>query len=204
MSMKKILATTALTALLATGASAAASAKDGFYVAPGFGWLVPNHSDISVVGGKGSIDFDNGWMFTGAVGYRMGSFRFEGELGYGETDGGHVKGNGTKVKFGADQSVFTGTVAGYYDVAIAGFTPYVGAGIGFADVDIDNFTVAGTPVDGGSNTDLSMFGEVGVAIPMTKELDLVPSYRYVWINNGGSGVDDSTASLFRVAVRYNF
>lgn len=55
-----------------------------------------------------------------------------------------------------------------------------------------------------SETDLTLLGEVGVAIALTPNWSVVPAYRLQWINNGGGGVDDTWAHNIRVSVRYSF
>lgn len=201
MTMKKLLAASAAALAISAAAAAPALAKDGLYIAPSLGLLVPQSQDFD--GGK--VEFDNGWTLGAAAGYRFGQFRVEGELAYGELSGGDIRVGNAEASFDADQTLFSGTLAGYYDFGLDGIQPYVGAGIGFLSADTDNVTVLGIDSgDLGSDTNLTLFGEAGVAIPVADNLAIVPSYRYLWVNDGEDGVDNSTAHNFRVALRVGF
>lgn len=179
--------------------------KDGFYAMPSFGLLVPRGQDMKESGLSASLDYDTGWTAGIAGGYRFGQVRVEGELSYGRVSGADLTINGQDFDVGADLSLFTGTLAGYYDFIHGPVTPYVGAGIGVAVADLDDFSINGIGIDGGgSSTDLMLFGEAGLSWALTDQLSVVPAYRYVWVNDGGDGVDDSTAHVVRVGLRYQF
>ncbi|QJE73540.1 porin family protein [Aerophototrophica crusticola] len=205
MTTKKILAATAAALAISAAAAVPALAKDGFYVAPSLGLLVPQSQDYDDGVDTGKVEFDNGWTIGAAAGYRFGQFRVEGELAYGEVSGGDFTFNGAKSSFDAEQTLFSGTLAGYYDFGADGIQPYVGGGIGFLSADIENVSALGINAgDLGSDTNLTLFGEAGVAIPVGENLAIVPSYRYIWVDDGGDGFDNNTAHNFRVALRVGF
>lgn len=199
--------TAAAATLLATAAlTGTAAAKDGFYVAPAVGWVLPQSVEAKDGADRAKLDLDNGWQFSGAIGYRLGQFRVEGELGYGELKNGTLTLNGTETSVRAKQNLFTGTAAGYYDITTGAIAPYVGAGAGFVTADLKNLSIAGLDLREleGSSTDLLLFGEAGVSVAISDSLSIVPAYRYMWVNSGGDGVDNSTAHQLRVGLRYSF
>ena len=106
----------------------------------------------------------------------------------------------------------------------SGITPYLGGGIGVVKSDVDKPTKSTTSefkvsrnISGHKSTDLTAFGEVGIAFPVFGIVEIVPGYRYQWINNAESaideegviddvagGIDDVTAHIFKVGFRYSF
>ncbi len=53
----------------------------------------------------------------------------------------------------------------------------------------------------GNATDFTAFGEAGVAYKVSDGLEIVPSYRYQWINDGAQGLDDTTQHVARIGFR---
>lgn len=188
-------------ALLA--AAGAAQAKDGFYLAPSAGLLFAESEKLSDPGFTAELDYDTGWAISGAVGYRMGQFRLEGELGYGQINGANLTLNGTDYDVDADLDIFTGTLGGFYDIATGGpVSPYLGGGIGFANTDVGSVSVGGQSLDGGSDTDLLLFGEAGLNWQVSETVALVPSYRYSWVD--GAGGDNGKVHALRLGLRIGF
>lgn len=205
--MRTVIAAAAMLTVAAAGtAQAQSKQKDGFYIAPAAGVVFAEDLTSSGPGFSATLDYDTGWLLTGALGYRMGQFRVEGELGYGEVGGASLDVNGTRVDVDTDLSMLTGTVAGFYDFAIdAPVTPFIGAGLGFADGEVDAVRVAGMTLDdGGSSTEFLLFGEAGLSWQVSDTVAIVPSYRYTWVNDGGDGVDDTTIHTLRVGLRIGF
>lgn len=201
------LAALAASLLAAPAAFAQDKLATGWYGTLSGAYLQPEDSDAN----NGlSLEFDNGYAIYGAAGYRFpNNFRAEAELGYGNTDLDRVTGRGGSANLNGDIDSYTLTGAVYYDFATGSmFTPYAGVGAGLAHQKLSRVsaTINGATLtaDGDSSTDLTAFGEAGVSIKIADKFDLVPSYRYQWINDGQDGLDDTTAHVFKLGLRYWF
>jgi opacity protein-like surface antigen len=211
--MRKLMALVGSVAVLSGGSVAQAqqAPAEGWYLQGNLTSTWVNDDHYSVSGASGDLKYDNpAWGGSAAGGYKLGNgFRLEGEFGYSQFKAKSATVNGTSVAISSKADVYSLTVNGYYDLVVApGFVPYVGGGIGVAKIDVGTATatVGGTTVTaaGRDETDLIAFGEIGIAIGLDKNLDVVPSYRYVWLNDGKNGFDDDTAHMLRLGVRYSF
>lgn len=181
-----------------------------------------------------SAKTENSFYFGGAVGGRLPfkywkyfQPRLELELSYSETDiegGSFNSGNQT---FSGDQSTLFGVVNSYSDIIWKDdqqVVPYVGGGLGFADVDTDILYFGGTataPTFGvfGDSTNLVTFSSVGLSYKTTEKADVFAEGRYYTIYDvdaerrfigGGADifnadVDDNVSGFtFTVGTRVNF
>src|SRR3546814_5514793 len=86
-------------------------------------------------------------------------------------------------------------------------SPYIGGGGGAVRESIDRVSASsgGTTVsaEGDTDTNLTAFGEVGLNIALAPAFDLVPSYRYQWIDDGRDGFDDTQMHVDRKSTRLN-
>lgn len=206
--------TIAAAALLSLGALAAASspANAQVYVSGSLGLLMPQDIDASGTGFAGSAELDNGVGLNVAVGYRFPfNVRVEGEFGYYNSSLNKitVTGVGSTPVSGGDIDLLAGTANAFYDFKTGTmFTPYLGGGIGFVHEKISDSTVTGVAIAGGSSTEFLWQLEGGVSIDVTPHMAIVPSYRYLHINDGGTfggvTVDDTSAHLFKIGLRYTF
>lgn len=139
------------------------------------------------------IEYDPGGTFGGFIGKRFGDLRVEGELSYqfaGAEDSDNV--------VEADFEVLRLTANFLYDIPLATFTPYVGAGFGFANAEF-----SGDVED--DDNGLTLHGEFGSAFPVGTSMALVPAYRFEWIDTDAGGLDDAqTAHAFRLGLRFDF
>jgi len=238
---------TLLAAAATLAISPAAHAYKGVYGAIGAGlnYMQPDR-DFSNDGAAGTgpfifdsdLDYDNGIGVYTALGYDWGnSWRTEFELSYRNNDIRHISPDpfgysgfpeGT---ISGDTTTIALMLNALYDLDIltggdGAFTPYIGGGIGFADVDHDiigtNPTAA--PSISGSTVGTVAFannrrlfayqGIAGVAIGLAENLALDLSYRffstkkgtYATTINGAPALVDigyNTHSLF-AGLRWNF
>jgi opacity protein-like surface antigen len=178
--------------------------KYGSYGGITGGYLMPQDTDRS---GGGYLDRDDGYNISGQYGYRFrNNLRLEGELAYGNVNNDSYHANGGSAGVGGDTDQYSLTGAAYYDIATGTpLTPYFGGGAGIMHQRRDRpaVTVNGSTLGGndGDATDFTAFGEAGVAYQLTEGLELVPSYRYQWINDGAQGLDDTTQHIARVGFR---
>ena len=181
----------------------------------------------------------NTW--TGGVGVGCGSgsrgFRYEAMLGYhgqrginGTTspfddDGGAPLGGPNVAephKIHSAVTSYTGMVNGYFDLGnMRGFVPYVGAGVGLAYHQMDDYTysVGGARpyrVTGDNDLTLAWSVMAGVGYQVSDRAILDIGYRYLDLGRAATGradpnsftpsklsVDDMTAHEFKIGLRYH-
>lgn len=137
--MKRLILTAVL-ALVFIATSAHAADK-GMYVSGNVGLGIVPELDQEIAGTLvTTAEFDIGFRIAGAVGYDFGAFRVEGEIGYrtNDADEGTI-GGFFPVPIDGDISVLSFMVNGYYDfpAATPSLAPYVGVGLGVANIDAD-------------------------------------------------------------------
>ncbi len=184
-------------ALAVSDASAQEERASGLYLggAGGGTWV----QDLDLQGGGASkIDDDIGWAAVGTLGYRFtNSIRGEVEGGFRRTEadlGGG--GNGD-----LDAVNVMGNVLYDFDLG-SRFVPYVGAGVGAVNVDVDA---------GGFDDNAWAFGYQGIAgvsYALTDRMDAFADYRYMAtegldLQSGGMQSDDEYRShTVLVGLRY--
>lgn len=195
--------------LTATAVVPAAMAQDntlrtGSYGGISGGALIPQDRD-----GNSSLELQSntGYSLFGQYGYRFPSqLRLEAELGYGNYEFDRLRRGGSSSGLGDDVDQYSATGAAYYDFNTnSPMTPYLGAGAGVMHQRLDRNTAsAGGATLAGNNdsgTDVTAFGEAGLSYQISKSLEIVPSYRYQWINDGEQGLDDTTQHVARIGLR---
>jgi len=135
--MKKILACFLVS--IVTGFWVSASFA-GTYISGNLGLVTVNDSDTDDGLDTGEFTFDKGAGIVWALGssFQNGG-RVEAELGYRSNSFDELKVDGVG-KFDIDGDITSNSLMGnaYYDISTEGsFTPYIGAGIGFALVEAD-------------------------------------------------------------------
>jgi len=114
------------------------------YISGNFGAVIVNDSDIDDGFDTGEFSYDTGFVFVAALGTSLqNDTRVEAEFGYRKNDLDEIKVDG----FGSadiDGDFTTTSLMGnaYYDFSTEGsFSPYIGAGLGYANVegDLDDF-----------------------------------------------------------------
>jgi len=229
MKKKALLVLIVVGLILLCSAEKAISAEKGFYISLGTGFGTAENINMTVPFFMFERDeIGNSVSFSGAIGYRISrNFRIDVEFCYypdyalDETD--HLE--GIEVKANSEIRTFTAMTNIYYDFSIKGFTPFVGAGIGFSVNTLsDILNMLGTEYfqniaiigDGSSKTCLAWHAVVGGEVSIRDDLSLVLSYHYAdlgEIQTGSSSFIDETVPLrtgdfrihdFRVALRYKF
>lgn len=168
-------------------------------------WLVPRDYD----GDNREWKTYNGYGIYGALGYRLDqSWRTEAEMGYGTVENDRISVGNFSSKVDGDINYYSATVALYYDMPkVYSLTPYIGAGAGIVHQQNERnaVTVGGVNFPpGADSTDLTAFGEIGVSYRLSDSLELIPGYRYQWINDGRDGFDDSGIHIAHIGLRYWF
>lgn len=174
----------ALTVLAVATANQALA--QGFYVQGGAAYTSPQGADAkgpAATFGTTKLEYDAGYRLNFAGGYNFNPIRAELEIYYSRSNVDTMRnafvGGGATLKASGATSTTALMANGYYDfVTGTPFSPYLGAGIGWAKVDVNSVTAPGyTTTDDGDNV-FAFQGMVGVAYEVTKQLALTAEYRY--------------------------
>jgi opacity protein-like surface antigen/outer membrane protein OmpA-like peptidoglycan-associated protein len=180
--------------LVTLAAGAAQADPDGLYGGISAGWSHLDPLDSSDSALSFSATPRKGFVAAGRLGYAFGPLRLEGELAYRHhgidalsigNDGGLGARLGTGSLTGASADP-GGTVTalsfmanGLYDVARFGpLTPYVGLGVGGAEIGLNSLKVGGVTVADGSDLVFAYQGIAGLRYRLGDQFSLGVSYRY--------------------------
>lgn len=200
-----VLGTLAL-AVMGAGGVQAAQAQESNYISI-FGGL-NSLDDTSISSPTGSIgsDFDDGFGVGVAIGRWLDArqhWRAEVELSYRENDidrlgAGRGRGEVNSLAY---------MVNGYYDFRPGEqVQPYVGAGVGIADIDAENIGVGGSRLDDNDSVFAYQFIG-GVGYQLTNTVDLFGELRYLASDDpefdGGRELEYESANVL-AGLRYRF
>jgi opacity protein-like surface antigen len=209
--MKKVFCTSLVAATFVFTASAYSA--DGVYISADVGMALAEDADMGVEGDpfELSTEFDSGLAVTGAIGYRLGSFRMEAEVGYQENDLDEWSAFGVGVPLKGDMNATSFLANGYYDFANSSrFTPFVTAGIGMANVEINDLAIPGSGLQPTSDDDTVFAWQVGagVSYAVNANFDLEVKYRYFMTDDlefeDDVYVDSPSSHNIYLGMRYTF
>ena len=205
--MEKTILTIAALSIIAVPMSSMA-AGDSMYIKGNVGLGMAMDSDIDNMpnnAGTAKMTFDNGFLGTAAVGYDFsGPFRVEGEYGWQKNDLDRLSYANMIGNFQeGDLKTQSLMVNGYYDVATGSpWSPFVGAGIGWAKVDLNTPAL---PL--GDNDDVFAYQLMaGVSYAIDAQWSIDAQYRFFGTQDATiQGADFSMNSNdLLVGIRYNF
>lgn len=183
--MKKNILMIAGCAMLLSFSSIAYSAE-GPYVSGNLGLAIASDSDMTDSTDPGitiDVQSDSGLAFGVAAGYAFGNnTRIEGEIAYQKNDLDKASLLGVDVDLTGDTSSLALLLNGYYDFANESrFTPFIGAGIGFAKVEFNDFNVPGSGVPSSSDDDTVFSYQLGAGVgyAVNDKITLDVKYRYM-------------------------
>lgn len=187
-----------LLAASATSAMAQGAAQGG-YIGVSGGVVFMHESDVEGGGASGDLTYDAGGTINISAGMRMTQMRAELEFGYKEADFDEF--NDVAAADG-DLSVMSYMLNGYYDFAapMAGFTPFVGVGVGFLNGEFSSTT---------GEDDDTAFGYqlmAGASYSMMPAVNFDISYRFQSAPGDfevGQEVSYNSSSIL-AGFRYNF
>jgi outer membrane protein OmpA-like peptidoglycan-associated protein len=198
-------------AALIVGVGGEASAVDqGFYLGIGAG--VNLTEDVDLEGGAIDTDAatDLGWAAAGSFGYAYGNgIRTELEFGYRSNDVDDLSG----VAGGSgDVDAISIMVNALYDFHNSTrFTPYVGGGIGWTNLDFSGVAPVGGSTLSDNGDDIGYQGIAGLSYAIAEQVDLFGEYRYAGTfsdidvtTNAGAGLDAGYAAhTFLIGLRFS-
>lgn len=198
-SRKTLLASVAVAAATLAAAPSAFAGDWYVNVAGGGNWLGDNSfaDSITTVSATTTFDFENdpniGFVLSAAVGMHLNNvlpgLRVEGELAYRENDvdaqwvssttgatlDALATANGTAQY---QHNAFSIMANAWYDFQVAGLKPYVGGGIGWADVEADGVYLSKTVGSSFSESGFAWQLGGGLHLPIDEKLTLGVGYRY--------------------------
>lgn len=169
------------------------SSDRGWYVSGGLGVHDPYDADIEGTGINTSAELDQGFAGLIGLGFDYGSnWRAELEGAYRGSEVGNIGAvNGT-----GDADAYSAIANLFYDFNIGGgIEPYIGGGLGMAQVDLDS----ASPIGGSSINDddwgFAIQAGAGFAVPLNDRIKLTADYRFLSVQDltyttaAGTGVD---------------
>ncbi|MEO0399925.1 MAG: OmpA family protein [Pseudomonadota bacterium] len=209
------LKTTLFAAVSAMAVAPAANADEGWYGSLGAGYsYVQDDLDTEIVGAgintDSDADYDNGYGVYFALGKHLGNgFRGELEYSYRDNDVRHIALDGQGGLPNIGGATYSGDLAAHfamlnllYDFSVNDtFTPYIGGGIGYANIDSDfTNTAPAVRVDDAAST-IAAQGIAGLAVALADNLSFDLSYRYVV---AGDTAHNGTVGATPVAVETSY
>ena len=176
-----------LAAALAVAAAlpAANAEQSGVYVSGQLGYNFQDDQASNSTGRALDLDFDDGGYYAVALGYgfegtETGRIRAELELSQRENDVDDIVFNGNPQVGGGEQEVFAGLANVYYDFTGVSerITPFVGVGIGFAELDSDVAYNNGNATLNDSDTVFAYQFVAGASYAINDALSAVADVRY--------------------------
>jgi outer membrane autotransporter protein len=192
----------------------AARAEDGFYMGGSVSYAVMSESDISdsaalAPGESATLQYNQGAAVSFDMGYRLGIGRVEAEIGYQRNGVSQYRPASGDVDATGGLTQTRALLNAYIDIPVGtSITPYIGAGVGVAQVNLDDFNIAGSGVPNSSSNDRVNVAQISIGgvSKINEHYDLDVSYRYLMSSD--ASFDDATLSLsgylLSLGLRYNF
>lgn len=155
--------------------------SQGLYIGGRLGACFLNDATLSEEGVAFTADteYDTGMVIEGAVGYDFGMFRVEGEIGYRKNDVDKFSAFGVSVAGGGDVDTLSLMANGYFDIETkSGLTPFFGAGIGYAKVSANDFSVGGITIGSEDDSVFAYQFGLGLGYSVTKNWIIDIAYKY--------------------------
>ena len=158
---------------------------EGLYVSGYFGFAMASDSDLTdstVPGVTVNTEFDTGPALGAALGYDFNKFRVEGEISYQKNDVSQIGSQGVLLNNTGKVTAFSFLINGYYDfINKSAFTPYISAGLGFAQVEFNNLDISGLGFSGSNDEDTVFAYQVGIGLgyAVTEKITIDVRYRYI-------------------------
>ena len=185
---------------------------EGLYVSGYFGFAMASNSDLTdstVPGVTVNTEFDTGLALGAALGYDFNKFRVEGEISYQKNDVNQIGLQGVPFNNNGEVVAFSFLINGYYDfINKSAFTPYISAGLGFAQVEFNDLDISGLGFSGSNDEDTVFSYQVGIGLGYAVTEKITIDVRYRYIGTEDSEYDTTKAEFasnsFLFGVRFNF
>ena len=177
------------------------------YVTPQIGTCFLSDATLSEQGvsDTAEIEFDTGFVLGAAAGYDLGMFRVEGEIGYRMNDIDSFSALGVSISGSGEIDTLSFLVNGLVDFENkTAFTPYVGVGIGIANIEANDVSVGGSNI--GSEDDMVFDYQllVGTTYAINKTMAFDLSYRYFATQDPEFGIDEAEYGSHNILMGLRF
>lgn len=209
------LATLAISPSLQAAEGPYVAARGSYIMTDDADWIFGSDFGPVPAGGNVISKFEDGYGVGVALGMKLPSrFRVEGELFWQENDidSGRLGPVQLSVLGGlnGDVGVLGGMLNGYYDFLEGPLVPFIGLGVGYAQVDA-NVNLGDISVIDDDDTVLAYQGILGVSYDFMPNLQGVLAYRYLSLDDpqfkdrAGGKVDmEYDSQSIDVGLRYSF
>jgi len=168
--VKSLLVAGALVAALPTMAQAQ------WYIGAEGGVSINESAKVKGGGNTYDTDYDTGYAVLGALGYSYGAPKVELELGYRSNDISKISNASASGNLG----VFTAMMNGVYDfLPDSAWHPMIGAGIGYANLDVSNTKSGGSASYGGNDSEFAYQGIAALGYDVAPNWQIKLDYRYL-------------------------
>lgn len=206
---KQRLAATGLAVVMAMVTGNALAAEGRPYVGVATGVAILEDSTLSDSTGSVNISYNPGFVLNGTGGYEFGNgLRVEGEVNFRRAEMDRVSVGNLGAALNSTAWSIGMMANGYYDFRnSSAVTPYLGAGIGFINVNVDEGSINGIRV--WTKADDTVFAyqvAVGAALDMSKQAALDIGYRYFGTDDPRFGAVKGTYASHNImlGLRYRF
>jgi opacity protein-like surface antigen len=165
-------------------------AVEGLYISGNAGYSLLSDSQLHETSGSLTVttdaEFDADFIIGAAIGKVMDQGRIELALDYKSYEVEKFK-NFNATGFG-NLGDFTGTgdvtilsllINGFYDIDMESpVAPYIGAGIGFAHIDLEDITIAGYSLGNSDDTVFAFQLGTGIGFAIDESITIDVGYRY--------------------------
>lgn len=198
--------------LLAFFFSTTVYSAEGLYVSGNLAFAMASDSDLTdstVPGVTVNTEFDTGLALGAALGYDFNRFRVEGEISYQKNDVDKISAQGGFFDETGDAKALSFLINGYFDLKnSSAFTPYVSAGLGFAQVEFNNLNISGLGFSGSNDEDTVFAYQVGIGVgyAVTEKVTIDVKYRYFGTEDSEYDTTEAefASNNFLFGVRINF
>lgn len=209
--MKKNLLITFI-CVLAFFFSAPVYGAEGLYVSGNIGFAMASDSDLTDSTAPGitiNTEFDTGYALGAALGYDFSKFRVEGEISYQKNDVNKIGAQGVFFDATGDSVALSFLINGYYDfINSSAFTPYISAGLGFAQVEFNDLDISSSGFSGSNDKDTVFAYQVGIGVgyAVTEKVTIDVKYRYFGTEDSEYDTTEAefASNNFLFGVRLNF
>jgi opacity protein-like surface antigen len=185
---------------------------EGLYVSGNFGFAMASDSDLTdstVPGVTVNTEFDTGPALGAALGYDFNRFRVEGEISYQKNDVDKIGALGVFFDATGDATAISFLINGYFDfVNSSAFTPYISAGLGYAQVEFNDLSISGSGFPGSSDDDSVFAYQIGIGVgyALSEKVTIDVKYRYFGTEDSEYGTTKAEFASNNIlfGVRVNF
>lgn len=171
-------------------------AHHSYYFRGAAGLNQARDTNYNINAGEIDSQFDPGTVFSGAIGYDFGAYTAEIEIAHRSNDIDTQSLNHTQLPDNSGTAESTAImINGYYETPTdSAWRPYVGAGIGYASVSMNDHQTGGTLLLDDSTQVFAYQAMAGLSYDVTDKLSAFAEYRFFATGSGSLHTATQTTS----------